>query len=49
MACPCFPPESFPVKSQGEEMDYIPEPEPDEPVLAVMRDGFWVIPKEDEV
>ena len=46
MTCQYFPPESKMAMSQNEEMEYIPEPESDEPVLAIERDGFWVTPDE---
>jgi len=43
MSCPLLDS----LESQSVEMDYIPEPEPDEPVLAVMEAGFWKIPKDE--
>lgn len=46
MACQYLP-TSGGIVSQDEKMpDYIQEPESDEPVLAVMEDGFWKIPQE---
>ena len=37
------------IKSQDEEMpDYMPESESDEPVLAVMEEGFWKVPPENK-
>lgn len=47
MACQYLP-ISGGIKSQDEEMpNYMPEPEPNEPVLAVMEEGFWKIPKDE--